>query len=184
MRQKGLNNSRNRYHASNDRAQRRVILQEPNSTFPFRQSNRCDLVLEIHARRRTTEERGLVEQLRVLRDAVLVAVRCTSEKRDVLHRDQFQEVRNVVEICVHVLSVIVESVFAVFCITEGKSRYDVGAIESGEVFTIKKVGMLACNDVKMPTLCGEKRLVSPTWKLPSPYRLRTLWNNYWVEIKS
>lgn len=152
MRQKGLNNSRNRYHSSNDRAQRRVILQEPNSTFPFRQSNRCDLVLEIHARRRTTEERGLIEQLRVLRDAVFVAARGTSEKRDVLHRDQFQEVRDVVEICVHVLSVVVESVFAVFCIAEGKSRYDVRAIESGEVFTIEKVGMLACDDVKKSTL--------------------------------
>ena len=59
---------------------------------------------------------------------------------------------DVVEICVHVLSVVVESAFAVFCIAEGKRRYDVRAIESGEVFTIEKVGMLACDDVKKSTL--------------------------------
>lgn len=73
MRQKGLNNSRNCYHASNNRTQRCVILQEPNSAFSFRQANRSDLVLEIHTRRCTTEERGLIEQLRVLSDAVFIA---------------------------------------------------------------------------------------------------------------
>lgn len=152
MRQKGLNNSRNRYHASNNRAQRRIILQEPNSTFPFCQANRCDLVLKIHTRRCTTEVGWLIEQLRVLRDAVFIATRCTSEKRDLLHRDQFQEVCDVVEICVHVLLVVVESVFVVVCIAEGKSRDNVRAIESGKVFTIEKVRMLACDIVEMHTL--------------------------------
>lgn len=57
-----------------------------------------------------------------------------------------------VEICVHVLSVVVKSVFLVFCIAERKSRNDVRAIEHGKVFRIEKVCVLDFSKAEISTL--------------------------------
>lgn len=171
-----MNDSRNSDHASNNRAQSRVIRQKTLATLLLRQSNGRELVLEEDSRRRAREERGLSQRLCVLRHAVLVAVGVSPTKRNVLHRKQLQKVGHVIERSVHVLPVVVQRALALQ-LAEAKLVDDVGAVEGGQVFAVEEVRRLARYRITDNTLEGKKRLDRATWKLPSPYS-STPFKNY------
>ena len=99
------------------------------------------MILEKDSRRRAREERGLSQRLRVLCHAVLVAVGASAMKRNVLHRKQLQEVGDVVEWSVHVLSVVVQRVLTLQ-LAETKLVDDVGTVETSQIFTVEKVRRL------------------------------------------
>lgn len=99
------------------------------------------MILEKDSRRRAREERGLSQRLRVLCHAVLVAVGASAMKRNVLHRKQLQEVGNVVEWSVHVLSVVVQRVLTLQ-LAETKLVDDVGTVETSQIFTVEEVRRL------------------------------------------
>ena len=99
------------------------------------------MILEKDSRRRAGEERGLSQRLRVLCHAVLVAVGGSAMKRNVLHRKQLQEVGDVVEWSVHVLSVVVQRVLTLQ-LAETKLVDDVGTVETSQIFTVEEVRRL------------------------------------------
>ena len=99
------------------------------------------MILEKDSRRRAREERGLSQRLRVLCHAVLVAVGASAMKRNVLHRKQLQEVGDVVEWSVHVLSVVVQRVLTLQ-LAETKLVDDVGTVEASQIFTVEEVRRL------------------------------------------
>ena len=99
------------------------------------------MILEKDSRRRAREERGLSQRLRVLRHAVLVAVGASAMKRNVLHRKQLQEVGDVVEWSVHILSVVVQRVLTLQ-LAETKLVDDVGTVETSQIFTVEEVRRL------------------------------------------
>ena len=99
------------------------------------------MILEKDSRRRAREERGLSQRLRVLCHAVLVAVGASAMKRNVLHRKQLQEVGDVVEWSVHILSVVVQRVLTLQ-LAETKLVDDVGTVETSQIFTVEEVRRL------------------------------------------
>lgn len=99
------------------------------------------MILEKDSRRRAREERGLSQRLRVLCHAVLVAIGASAMKRNVLHRKQLQEVGDVVEWSVHVLSVVVQRVLTLQ-LAETKLVDDVGTVETSQIFTVEEVRRL------------------------------------------
>lgn len=99
------------------------------------------MILEKDSRRRAREERGLSQRLCVLCHAVLVAVGASAMKRNVLHRKQLQEVGDVVEWSVHVLSVVVQRVLTLQ-LAETKLVDDVGTVETSQIFTVEEVRRL------------------------------------------
>ena len=62
-------------------------------------------------------------------------------KRNVLHRKQLQEVGDVVEWSVHVLSVVVQRVLTLQ-LAETKLVDDVGTVETSQIFTVEEVRRL------------------------------------------
>lgn len=62
-------------------------------------------------------------------------------KRNVLHRKQLQEVGDVVEQSVHVLSVVVQRVLTLQ-LPETKLVDDVGTVETSQIFTVEEVRRL------------------------------------------
>lgn len=62
-------------------------------------------------------------------------------KRNVLHRKQLQEVGDVVEWSVHVLSVVVQRVLTLQ-LAETKLVDDVGTVETSQIFTVEEVRCL------------------------------------------
>ena len=62
-------------------------------------------------------------------------------KRNVFHRKQLQEVGDVVEWSVHVLSVVVQRVLTLQ-LAETKLVDDVGTVEASQIFTVEEVRRL------------------------------------------
>lgn len=147
-----LDDARHRNHAAHNGTESGVILEETGAVLLLRHANGSQLILEVHSWRRATEEGRTVQQLVVLCHAVLVVLTHSAIQRHRLHRNQLQEIRDVVDLyshnstqhttCILVLRIVVQRVRHQRTLSERQRVDHVRTVEGGEIFLTVEVCVL------------------------------------------
>lgn len=152
MGKEGLNNTRYCDDTTDNGTESGIILKHPCAILLLGHADGCELILEIHARRCATEVGGLVEELLVLRHAVLVVFPHAAVERNGSHGNELQEVGDVIDLYslprfntttgILMLLITVQRVDNLTTFTEGQGVNDVRAVEGGEILLVVEVIVL------------------------------------------
>ena len=152
MGKEGLNNTRYCDDAADDGAESGIILKHSCAILLLGHADGCELVFKIHTRRCAAEVGGPVEELLVLRHAVLVVFPHSAVERNGPHGNELQEVGDVIDLYalpqfytttgILILLITIQRVDNLPAFTEGQGVNDVRAVEGGEILLVVEVVVL------------------------------------------